>query len=165
MECLSINSLSLASVISLSFPTTGLLVKVKGIDETCQPYSYALAPYSAQVDPGGIDWTTLSTSSVGEPHVRCHTIDQYPFDEAELQRLIYKFKAESAVAVIVINQFDNLIMDSLTTLTRIPVLVVASSTKEQIQEIVSHEKGALCKIFRTAPTSEDLMAPLRKGRA
>ena len=154
--------LSLASTLCLSPLTTGLLVKVRGIDETRQPYSYALAPYSAQVDPEGIDWITLSTSSVGEPHVRCHVIDQYPLDEEDLQTLIYKFKAEGAVAVVAINQFDNLYMDSLKTLTKIPVLVVSSTTKKQLQEIIGQEKGALCRVFPTAPTT-DIMSPLRKG--
>ena len=147
----------------LSFLTTGLLVKVRDINETRQPYSYALVPYSAQVDTEGIDWITLSTSNVGEPHVRCHIIDQYSLDGKELQTLTYKFKAEGAVAVVVVNQFNNLYMDCLTTLTKIPVLVVASSTKERLQEVISHEKGALCKIFPTAPTTEELMSPLRKG--
>ena len=128
------------------FLKTGLLVKMEGDDEVSESFTYTLIR-----NPGRLSdvrgWLPLSPKDIPQTHIRYHEVQS---KKAGLQNMITTFEAESAVAVVVVNMNNDTHLTALLTpVTKIPVVVVASSAGQKIQQIFFSQvnRCVLCKII------------------
>ena len=141
-------------------------MKVDRVDETLQSYTFALAQNSARLTPDGLGWVPLSPTQLPQKHIRYHNLLPERSESSGLQESIYKYQAEGAIAVVVVNTENTTHMAPLlTTLTKVPVIVVASGVGEKLQQVIfsSDEKSVVCKVYPTAPKATELDVALRDG--
>jgi hypothetical protein len=122
----------------------GLLVKMEGDDEVSESFTYTLIRNSSRLSEDVHDWLPLSPKYIPQTHIRYHEVQS---KKAGLQTT---FEAESAVAVVVANMNNDTHLTALLTpVTKIPVVVVASSAGQKIQQIFSSQvdRCVLCKII------------------
>ena len=129
------------------FLKIGLLVKVEGADDVPDSFTYALAQNSSKLTEDVCDWLPLSPKYIPRTHIRYHELQS---TRTRLQSMISTNEVETTAAVVVVNTNNNTHLTALISpVTKTPVVVVASSAGQKIQQIFSSQADrlVLCKII------------------
>ena len=119
-------------------------MKFEGDTETSEAFTYTHVQNSGRISADVCDWLPLSPKNVSQRHIRYH--------ELPSEEIFMNFEVKSAVAVVVVNTNDDRHLPKyLTPPDQIPVIVVASSVGQKVQQFWSCQvsRNVLCKIFPT----------------